>query len=673
MAGAGERDVGQPAFLGHLVVAALLPEQSQHVGQLGLALDRLDPPVRQPGGVTAHRERHRSQRRQPPVAQLRRPPGMPGRERALDQPGDGHRVPLQALGRVHRQDLDGVLRLDDAGLQARAPRSSAAVSQARNAAQAPVALANPAATSTKASRWARAAAGPTAGPGRDLDVEQQGPLDLEHQVGQPRPVRPRSRRSSPDSRSSRCRPRRDSPSATGAGPRRRRRSSSASTRLTLVEPSSRRARRPPWRPPAPVAGAHRPARRRALLHGSRAGRAPGPGAQRVQVARARSASAAPVSSRTSESPRVGSCSTRACPTVDHLGHVQQATQADHLDRHPARAAARPRPAGTATACGRAPRRWPRRPKRLRSAMVATADRARPLAGPRRTRPAQATCPAPASRAGLQGGHVDVAAGRGPRAPDGAVGARPGWRPPSTARSLRQLVDSWAGAAGSPLARREVVREPLQVAGASAAPAVDRLARVADRGDRVAAAEQRLAAAPAGRGWCPGTRRAAPPGTGSRSPAPTSGARGAIRAASATWSPKSITSQLALALERRRATSGSSGGRAASLPITLLDRRAGPPGHARRASGRQLEQPVEHSRQGGVDVVRDPTRCSATRRPGPARRRPRWPGPSSTSVMSPSQAGDQLGRPAARQPASLSSRAPGSSPSRRAWSATIEAA
>jgi hypothetical protein len=41
-----------------------------------------------------------------------------------------------------------------------------------------------------------------------------------------------------------------------------------------------------------------------------------------------------------------------------------------------------------------------------------------------------------------------------------------------------------------VAIEEFVREPIERAGARTAPAVDRLARVADRGDRVAAAEQR---------------------------------------------------------------------------------------------------------------------------------------------------------------------------------------
>ena len=63
--------------------------------------------------------------------------------------------------------------------------------------------------------------------------------------------------------------------------------------------------------------------------------------------------------------------------------------------------------------------------------------------------------------------------------------------------FRKLVDSMRTAAGldrlaAPAAgdRREVAAEPAQVARARAAPAVDRLARVTDRGHRMAAAEQR---------------------------------------------------------------------------------------------------------------------------------------------------------------------------------------
>ena len=73
---------------------------------------------------------------------------------------------------------------------------------------------------------------------------------------------------------------------------------------------------------------------------------------------------------------------------------------------------------------------------------------------------------------------------------------------STRAALRKLVDSCSTGAGPDGAEapngfrdaaghhREVRGEPAQVARARAAPAVDGLARVADRGDRVAAAEQR---------------------------------------------------------------------------------------------------------------------------------------------------------------------------------------
>ena len=60
---------------------------------------------------------------------------------------------------------------------------------------------------------------------------------------------------------------------------------------------------------------------------------------------------------------------------------------------------------------------------------------------------------------------------------------------STRPALRKLVESWRTVAGAPRPVGKSSREPAQVARACAAPAVDRLARVADRGDRVSAAEQ----------------------------------------------------------------------------------------------------------------------------------------------------------------------------------------
>ena len=91
--------------------------------------------------------------------------------------------------------------------------------------------------------------------------------------------------------------------------------------------------------------------------------------------------------------------------------------------------------------------------------------------------------------------------------DDRVGRREDPRAP-TGSSCR------AGAAptGEPSAQGNCVGELEQVVEGRAAPRVDVLVGVADRGDRMPVAEQRVASARPARRSCPGTRRGARPGT-----------------------------------------------------------------------------------------------------------------------------------------------------------------
>ena len=102
----------------------------------------------------------------------------------------------------------------------------------------------------------------------------------------------------------------------------------------------------------------------------------------------------------------------------------------------------------------------------------------PAPGPlrRRDQPRHLAAPPPAAPPGSGGGVQD------PPGVAEAGGQQPDLRPACRACRARRP---------RPGGHREVGDEPAQVAGAGAAPAVDRLARVADGGDRVAAAEQRL--------------------------------------------------------------------------------------------------------------------------------------------------------------------------------------
>ena len=144
---------------------------------------------------------------------------------------------------------------------------------------------------------------------------------------------------------------------------------------------------------------------------------------------------------------------------------------------------------------------------------------------------------------------------------------------------RQRQHAWPA---SPSPAAELLREPVERAGAGAAPAVDGLARVADRGHRVPAAVELPAAATPARGWCPGIRRAAPPGTGpARSRRPRDGVP-ATCAARASWSPKSIASRSRL----RRAYSRTSGSSASRACCTARASRTGAIHRAGQRAGRR---------------------------------------------------------------------------------------
>ena len=192
--------------------------------------------------------------------------------------------------------------------------------------------------------------------------------------------------------------------------------------------------------------------------------------------------------------------------VLHLGHGEQPAQADHLDRD-------------AAGLQRVPHRH-----ELRPLAAQHRDVRRPYRGLAAVRPG---CPIgraagrPGQERGGPGGHPlglvedRVQQGAGYRAPCGPV--RGGGQPGDVGRLVPQFLLDGGGRvehlrgvaeAGGQLQHRgrpgggrgaeradpghhgEVGGEPAQVAGAGAAPAVDGLARVADRGHRVPAAEQR---------------------------------------------------------------------------------------------------------------------------------------------------------------------------------------
>ena len=104
-AGAGEGDVAEAEFLGVLVVLHRLVERLQALGVPGVD-------VGQRGRVAAQRVRERPW----PGRSTTRGPGCWGT--AGDQAGDGDDVPLQALGLVGGEHLDGVLAAGQGVVQA---------------------------------------------------------------------------------------------------------------------------------------------------------------------------------------------------------------------------------------------------------------------------------------------------------------------------------------------------------------------------------------------------------------------------------------------------------------------------------------------------------------------------------------------------------------------------
>ena len=200
---------------------------------------------------------------------------------------------------------------------------------------------------------------------------------------------------------------------------------------------------------------------------------------------------------------------------DHLGHLgqpEQALEADDLDRDLARGqrvedvggvgVVAGEHADLATSAARPSRAWRRRhllgqPGELVGVGLVH-DRVAPRPSPRvRLRPRAAR----------------------PRRARRTAGRRARWRPRGSGASERRLTVSGYVGTSAPVGAREVAAEVEDVGDRRAAPAVDRLVGVADRGHRVAEpvagvgpGEQRAAASAPARPRCPGTRRAARPGT-----------------------------------------------------------------------------------------------------------------------------------------------------------------
>ena len=274
----------------------------------------------------------------------------------------------------------------------------------------------------------------------------------------------------------------------------------------------------------------RPARRRA---GRAARRSRGPIAHRGPVSRVSSAALAV---RSWSSVQGG----------DHLGDLgqpQQPVEADDLDRDLALGQRVEDVGGVRVVAGQHADLAPRASRRV--AWASRTWSASQASSRRRSRARAArTSPASAPRLGSSGA---------PRRSCGVAAARPGALATSRMRRVGAPVDrERVRRRRPPVGGGKSSREVEDVGDRGAAPAVDRLVGVADRGDRMAAAVSpsgrrtaRRASAP-GRPRCPGTRRAARRGTSSRSSAPDLGlvARPAARP-SAIWSEKSISPSSAL--------------------------------------------------------------------------------------------------------------------------------
>ncbi len=112
--GAGDRDVEKPAFLVDASLLELIAVGDDAVGQSLPVADRRGVqhrhPVQSPGCAVAAQQRRQVGGVGQPGALGRR-----GREHPGGQMRHGHHLPLQALGRVHGEDLHAVLRDADVG------------------------------------------------------------------------------------------------------------------------------------------------------------------------------------------------------------------------------------------------------------------------------------------------------------------------------------------------------------------------------------------------------------------------------------------------------------------------------------------------------------------------------------------------------------------------------
>ena len=367
-----------------------------------------------------------------------------------------------------------------------------------------VSPANRAATSAKRVQVGAGQPAGVAGPAAagDLDVEADRALDVGDQVGQRLVDAPAQRRAARRASAASRR----SPSAEYAC-RRAQVVQRLDQAAALVEPVV-------GRPPA--SGRRRGARAAAASSRARrcsATRSRGPIRQR-----------APVSSRSSAAPAVGSASTCSVQTTSRTSGVSSSPP------RPTTSTGRPRARSAASSggiCARA-----RTSTAVDGAVAlrrASAVRAAPPADDLRRRSSAASStygrqqrstgprPRPAvASAGRSGSTGD--ASRRAAAPDSAL---------ATSRIPVAVAEAaWSAAAPARRSRRPrsgtSLREP--VAACRRWRRASRRSTGTGRRPRSPGARRRTAraAAPPGRGWCPGTRRAAPPRNRSRSAAPTSG-------------------------------------------------------------------------------------------------------------------------------------------------------
>ena len=152
--------------------------------------------MRQPGGITAQRVGQGPEVAEPPERQVGPGPATaPVREPALDEPGDGDDVPLQALGRVHGEYLHRIdADLGHGSVQA----TFATVRRRQPAEEGPEPGPFPAVGERHGDldegvEVGAGHRGPHSRPRGHLDVEQQRTLHLEHELRQ-RERRPAAQR-----------------------------------------------------------------------------------------------------------------------------------------------------------------------------------------------------------------------------------------------------------------------------------------------------------------------------------------------------------------------------------------------------------------------------------------------------------------------------------------------